>query len=55
MYLFVNGKEIFKFKSNNKNVNFSKKNCVGSIFNRFSVNHPREVSLNGKINDFSVN
>ena len=32
-YLFVNGKEIFTFKGNNKNVNFPTPFCLGSIFN----------------------
>ena len=27
-YLFVNGKEIFKFKADNKNVNFSTQFCL---------------------------
>ena len=41
-YLFVNGKEIFKFKADNKNVN------------GFSATDAREVSLNGNVYDFSV-
>ena len=35
-YLFVNGKEIFKFKANNKNVNSPIQFCLGSISNEFS-------------------
>ena len=50
-YLFVSGKEIFKFKADNKNVNFLTQFCLGSISNTFSVNE----SLNGDVNDFSVN
>ena len=50
-YLFVSGKEIFKFKADNKNVNFLTQFCLGSISNRFSVTE----SLNGDVNDFSVN
>ena len=53
-YLFVNGKEIFKFKADNKNVNFPTQFCLGSIFNRFSNTDSREVSLNGNMYDFSV-
>ena len=53
-YLFVNGKEIFKFKANNKNVNFSTQFCLGSISNGFSATESREVSLNGNVYDFSV-
>ena len=30
-YLFVNGKEICKFKASNKNVNFPSQFCQGSI------------------------
>ena len=30
-YLFVNGKEIFKFKANNENINFPHQFCLGSI------------------------
>ena len=48
-YLFVNGKEIFKFKAANKNVNFPTQFCLGSISNRFSAPESREVSLNGNV------
>ena len=53
-YLFVNGKEIFKFKADNKNVKFQTPFCLGSISNGFSANESREVSLNGNVYDFSV-
>ena len=53
-YLFVNGKEIFKFKAGNKNVNFPTQFCLGSISNGFSALESREVSLNGNVYDFSV-
>ena len=53
-YLFVNRKEIFKFKANNKNVNFPTQFCLGSISNGFSNTESREVSLNGNVYDFSV-
>ena len=52
--MFVNGKEIFKFKADNKNVNFPTKFCFGCISNGFSANESREVSLNGNVYDFSV-
>ena len=52
--LFVNGKEIFKLKGDNKNVNFPTQFCLGSISNGFSALESREVSLNGKVYDFSV-
>ena len=53
-YLFVNRKEIFKFKADNKNVNFPTQFCLGSISNGFSATESREVSLNGNAYDFSV-
>ena len=53
-YLFVNGKEIFKFKSDNKNVNFPTQFCLRSVSSGFSALESREVSLNGNVYDFSV-
>ena len=52
--LYVNGKEIFKFKADNKNVNFPTQFCLGSISNGFSATKSKEVSLNGNVYDFSV-
>ena len=52
-YLFVNGKEIFKFKAAKKNVNFPTQFCLGSISNGFSGTGYREVSLNENLS-FSV-
>ena len=49
----VNGKEIFKFKADNKNINFPTQFCLGSIYNGFSNTESREVSLNGNVHDFS--
>ena len=43
-YLFVNKK--FKFKADNKNVNFPTQFCIGSISNGFSATESRELSLN---------
>ena len=54
-YLFVNRKEISKFKDDKKNVNFPTQFCLGSISNGFSATGSREVSLNGNVYDFSVN
>ena len=34
-YLFVNEKAIYKFKADNKNVNFPTQFCLGSISNKF--------------------
>ena len=53
-YLFVNGKEIFKFKADNKNVNFPTQFCFGSMSNGFSAIESTEISLNGNVYDFSV-
>ena len=53
-YLFVDGKEIFKFKADNENVNFPTQFCLRSISNGYSATESREVSLNGKVHDFSV-
>ena len=52
--LFVNGKEIFKFKTDNKNVNFPTQFCLRSISNRFSATECKEVSLKRNVYDFSV-
>ena len=52
--MFVNGKEIFKFKTDNKNVNFPTQYCLGSVSNGFSASESREVSLNRNVYDFSV-
>ena len=53
-YLFINGKEIFKFKAENKSVNFLTQFCLGSISNAFGATESREVSLNGNVYNFSV-
>ena len=53
-YSFVNGKEIRKFKADNKNVNFPTWFRLGSISDGCSVTEPREVSLNENLYDFSV-
>ena len=53
-YLFINGKEIVKFKADNKNVNFPALFCLGIISDEFSATESREVFLNGNVYDFSV-
>ena len=53
-YLFVKRKEIFKFKADNKHVNFPTQFCLESLSNVFSVIESREVSLNRDVYDFSV-
>ena len=53
-YSFVNRKEIFTFKANNKNVNFPTQFCLGSISNGFSAAESREVSGDRNVYSFSV-
>ena len=53
-YLLVNGKEIFKFKANNKKVNFPAQFYLGSTSNEFGALDSRDVSLNGNVYDFPV-
>ena len=53
-YLFLNEKEVFKFKTDNKNVNFPTQFCLGNISNGFIATESREVSLNGNVYNFSV-
>ena len=52
--MFVNGKEVFKFKAGNKNVNFPTQFCLQSISNGFSATEFREVSLTGNVYGYSV-
>ena len=52
--MFVNGKEIFKFKADKKNVNFSTQFCFESISYGFSATESREVSLNVNVYEFSA-
>ena len=50
--LFVTGKEIFKFKAENKNVNLPTQFCLGNISNGFNATESREVYLIGNVYDF---
>ena len=54
IFLLANGKEIFKFKADNKNVNFTTQSCIRGLSNEFSATESRKVSLNGNKYDFSV-
>ena len=54
IYLLLTVKEIFKFKANNKNVNFPTQFCLGVISNGFGATESREVTLKGNLYDFSV-
>ena len=51
-YLLVNGKEICKFKADNKDVKFQSHFCLGSISNIFDHVEAKEVSLKGNVSDF---
>ena len=53
-YLLVNAREITKFKSDNKNINFPTQFCLRSIPGGFSATGSSKVSLNGNAYDFSV-
>ena len=44
-YLFVNGKEIFKFKADNRNDNFLTRFCLGSTPDGFRNTESKKVSL----------
>ena len=53
-YLFVNGKEIFIFKADNRNANFPNQFYIGSISNGFSATESREVSWYRNVYNFSI-
>ena len=52
--MFVNGKEIFNLKADNKNVDFSTKFCLEIITNGFGSTEFGRVSLKGNVHGFSV-
>ena len=52
--IVFNEKEIFKFKADNKNVNFPNQLSLGSISNGFDNTESREVSLNENVYECSV-
>ena len=53
-YLFVIGKEIFEFQTENENVKSPTRFCLGSIFDGFINIESREVPLNKNVYYFSV-
>ena len=53
-YLFVNRREIYKFKASNKNVNFPSQFCLGTIPNKFDYIDSEEVSLKRNVYDFQA-
>ena len=52
-YLFVNGKEIIKFKSKDSNI-VPRPLCVGNIFKDWSTDNMKKTGLTGYVYDFSV-
>ena len=54
-YLSVNGREIFKFKASNENVNFPTQFCLRNISNGFCNIESKEISLNGNVYNIPVN
>ena len=54
-FLYVNGKEIFKFEADNKNVNSPTQFCLVIVSNGFSATESREVFLNEHVYDFALN
>ena len=53
-YLFLNGKEICKYKAKNKNVNFTTQLCLGGISEKICSIESRKVSFEKTMYDFSV-
>ena len=52
--LFANGKEIIKYKADNKNFNFLSWFCWRNIAHILSATESREISLNGNVYDLSI-
>ena len=52
-YLFVNGKEVIKFKANDSEI-VAIPLCLGNISKGFSVDNMKKTGLNGYVYDFSV-
>ena len=53
-YLFINGKEIYKFKTSNKNVNLPTRFFLRSISNKLGAIDFKEVWLKENVFHFSV-
>ena len=52
-YLFVNGKEIHKFKAKDSEI-FVTPLCLGNISKDWSVDNMKKIGFNGYVYDFSV-
>ena len=50
----ANGKEIYKFKAGNKNVNFPIQLCLEKVSNKLGAIDSKEVYLKENVYDFSV-
>ena len=53
IYLFVNGTEIYKFKSKDFEI-LAHSLCLGNISKDWSVVNMKKTGLNGYVYDFSV-
>ena len=53
-YLFVNGKEIVKFKAKDSEIVASPL-CLGNISKDWSVDNMKKTGLNGYVYEFNVN
>ena len=52
-YLFVNGKEIHKFKAKDSMI-VPNNLCLGNVSKDFSVSNMKKAGFNGYIYDFSI-
>ena len=52
-YLFVNGREIYKFKAKNSEI-VATPSCQGNISKDWTVENMKKTELNGYIYDFSA-
>ena len=53
-YFFVYGKEIYKFKANNKTTIFPSRLCLGSVSEKFDRKEFQEVSFKETVYDSSA-
>ena len=52
-YLFVNGKEIYKFKTKDSEI-IAASLCLGNILRDFSIDNMKKTGFDGHVYDFSV-
>ena len=45
IYLFINGKEIYKFEAEKKRFNFATRFCLGSISKEFEISRQKKYHL----------